>query len=490
VRRERTVAIATVVGVVAISALAGDQGAWPVGAVAILASGLFAAVAVFSLFAYGERRDPALLLVGVGTATLAVHRVVIDALSRSAWEWSWTREWFGDVITYSTLAGLLILSASLVAVIPWVDRRGRPPMEPGRVVLASIVGIVALDVLAATLGSSDTASDGLPLLGWVEAGALVLAGIVAAVRAEGWAGRFAWIAAAGLSLAIHGSTPMLATWVDGQRAQIAVSNVATITPALTAAFLVTFVVTSLQLESTRTRRASDRAEEVLTGRAEIAAMVAHDVRGPLGTMKGLATTVRKSYDRLGDEERLEFIGMIERESTRLLTLVEHIALALRVDAGTLDLTIRPRSLGPLVRHAIELRDLASHPLDVDVTEDVLAPVDAKWLPVAIGEAIDNAARFSPPDAPISVRLLIEAGRAVIAVEDRGPGVPSERRDEVFTRFARWRPPGYEDRTGSGLGLFICRGIARVHGGDASIVDAPGGGTILRIELPMEGTGSG
>jgi signal transduction histidine kinase len=363
-------------------------------------------------------------------------------------------------------------------------------MEPGRVVLASIVGIVALDVLAATLGSSDTASDGLPLLGWVEAGALVLAGIVAAVRAEGWAGRFTWIAAAGLSLAIHGSTPMLATWVDGQRAQIAVSNVATITPALTAAFLVTFVVTSLQLESTRTRRASDRAEEVLTGRAEIAAMVAHDVRGPLGTMKGLATTVRKSYDRLGDEERLEFIGMIERESTRLLTLVEHIALALRVDAGTLDLTIRPRSLGPLVRDAIELRDLASHPLDVDVTEDVLAPVDAKWLPVAIGEAIDNAARFSPPDAPISVRLLIEAGRAVIAVEDRGPGVPSERRDEVFTRFARWRPPGYEDRTGSGLGLFICRGIARVHGGDASIVDAPGGGTILRIELPMEGTGSG
>jgi len=219
-------------------------------------------------------------------------------------------------------------------------------------------------------------------------------------------------------------------------------------------------------------------------------MVAHDVRGPLGTMKGLATTVRKSYDRLGDEGRLEFIGMIERESTRLLALVEHISLALRVDAGTLDMTIRPQPLARLVHLAVEVADLEPHPIEVGVPDDLTAPVDAKWLPVAIGEALDNAARFSPPDAPIRVRVWAEAERAVIEVEDRGPGVPAERHDEVFARFARWRPPGYEDRPGSGLGLFICRGIAVAHGGGASIADAPGGGTILRIELPMEGTGSG
>ena len=68
--------------------------------------------------------------------------------------------------------------------------------------------------------------------------------------------------------------------------------------------------------------------------------------------------------------------------------------------------------------------------------------------------------------------------------------PNGHTFEVFQRFARWRPPGYEDRPGSGLGLFICRGIAREHGGDASLLDGTDGGTILRIELPLEGTGSG
>jgi two-component system sensor histidine kinase KdpD len=219
-------------------------------------------------------------------------------------------------------------------------------------------------------------------------------------------------------------------------------------------------------------------------------MVAHDVRGPLGTMKGLATTIRKSYEQLGDEERLEFIGMIERESSRLLALVDHIALALKVDARALDIDLRAQPLAPLVRKAAEAQDLPPHPMDVDVPEDLRARLDARWFPVALGEALSNAARYSQDDAPIEVSARVTPAWIVVEVADRGPGVPPEHREEVFRRFARWRPVGYEDRPGSGLGLFICRGIAREHGGHASLVERPEGGTICRIELPMEGTERG
>ena len=484
--------IAIVVGVALVGALSGTEGFRALSALGMLSSGLFAAAAAISLFAYRERRDPSLLLVGVGTAVLAVNRLVLLALAdvtalRSA-------GWFVDVYAYSVLIGPLILAGNLLVVVPWVERRGRPPLPPGRVVVASVVALGGLDALA-VLASPDSGHmgwvtlGGLGVFGWLSCGALAIAGLVIAVRSLGWGGRFSWIAAAGLSLSLLGIAVMLSTQAESERGGMVLTGWATVGPALAAGFLVVFVLASLHLESSRMRRTTDRAEEVLSGRAEIAAMVAHDVRGPLGTMKGLATTIRKNYEQLGDEERLEFIGMIERESTRLLGLVDHIALALRVDARTLDLQMRAQDLSPLVLQALDAVDTGERPVQVELADGVEAPVDAKWLPVAIGEGISNAARYSPAEAPIRLTLAATGADAVVEIADEGPGVPSERRDEVFQRFSRWRPPGYEDRAGSGLGLFICRGIAQAHGGDASLVEGHGGGTILRIRLPLEGTGS-
>jgi signal transduction histidine kinase len=457
-----------------------------------LSTGLFVAAAVLALFSFRDRRDPTLLLVGVGAAAYILHTLALLLLLTFT-----TPDPDGGlvrVLGFSPVAGSLMLAGCLLLVVPWRDRRGRPALSPTRVVVAVVAALFGIDVATSMFGPvsatvAGAALEGIEPLGWLALGAIALGGIVAMVRSLGWGGRFGWIASASLSLVVFAAAIMLSTTADSERALLHGNLAVEISPALTAGSLVVFVLASLQLESSRMRRASDRAEEVLTGRAEIAAMVAHDVRGPLGTMKGLATTIRKSYEQLGDEERLEFIGMIERESARLLAQVDHIALALRVDAQTLDLQLRRQPLGPLVRQAVEAVDHPPHPMDVDVPDAIAARVDAKWLPVAIGEGVANAARYSAPEAPIHVTLRVTDTDAFVEIADGGPGIPAERRDEVFGRFARWRPPGYEDRPGSGLGLFICRGIARAHGGDASLADGPAGGTILRIRLPLEGTGS-
>jgi signal transduction histidine kinase len=98
--------------------------------------------------------------------------------------------------------------------------------------------------------------------------------------------------------------------------------------------------------------------------------------------------------------------------------------------------------------------------------------------------VENAAKFSPAGTPIEVRVRADGSRALIEVADGGPGIPADRREEAFGRFVRFRPAGYEDVPGAGLGLHISRGLATAHGGTISVEDGPTGGTMLRVAIPL------
>ena len=230
----------------------------------------------------------------------------------------------------------------------------------------------------------------------------------------------------------------------------------------------------------------DEGRGVRREQAELVSKLTHEIRGPVSTIRGLAGTTLAHYERLDDGERREFLELIRREADRLERTVEQVALALKLDAGTVRFDVRRQDLGPIVRGAVQGTETGDHPLEVDADASVEAPVDGIQITVAVRQLIENAAALSPPDSPISVRLFADGGDAVIEVGDRGPGIPPDRREAMFERFADWRPTGYEDRPGTGLGLFICRAIVRAHGGEASIVDGPRGGTMLTIRLPVEG----
>jgi two-component system sensor histidine kinase KdpD len=220
--------------------------------------------------------------------------------------------------------------------------------------------------------------------------------------------------------------------------------------------------------------------------AELVATLTHEIRAPVSTIRGLVATTLTHYDGLNDGERREFLELIRHEAQRLERTVEQIAAALKQDAGRVRWDRRPHDVGELVRATVEEQDPGAHPIQFEIEDGVRASVDATQLPFAVGQLFDNAVRFSPPDAPISVRVHREGDDVAIDVIDRGPGIPADQREAVFARFAAWRPEGYEDRPGTGLGLYLCRAIARAHGGDASIVDARTEGTMLTVRLPAEG----
>ena len=220
--------------------------------------------------------------------------------------------------------------------------------------------------------------------------------------------------------------------------------------------------------------------------ADLVSKLTHEIRGPISTLRGLVGTTLTHYDRLSDEERREFLRLMRHEADRLERTVEQVAFALRLDAGSVRFDIRPRDLAEIVRETAQAADTGDHPLEVDVAESIEAPVDGALIASVVHQLIDNAVSFSPPDSPIAIGLRRDDDGAVIEVTDRGPGVPPDKREAVFERFADWSPPGYEDRPGTGLGLFISRTVAREHGGEASIADGPAGGTMLLVRLPVEG----
>jgi signal transduction histidine kinase len=461
------------------------------------------AAAALAWSRYRDSRDPHLLFLATGALVVAGQLGVVagwryrHALSLTLTGSLRTGEPAARLPISIWQLGWVIAGACFLLGLPWWDRRGRAPIRAGVVASVALAIAVAGDVALvltyptraaggsfavggpATVGGSTGVGAIGWLLGLAAFGLLAAAAVRELLVASTRRGVHPWLGgafglAAVLQLALlHRPTPGLPSPQPADWIQLLV-------PALAFAGL----LVAQRAEVSRMRRASDRAEEVMGGRAEIASMMAHEVRGPVSSVRGLAATTLGSYDRLSDDERRELVGLIEQEARRLVSTVDQTSLALKVDAGTLSMTMRPDDLGAAVREAA--RGVApGRPVQIEAEPDVTARIDRRWIAEIVRQLMDNAEKFSPAGEPIGVAVRRENGHAVIEITDAGPGIPPDKRDLVFTKFAKWRSPGYEEIPGSGLGLFICRGLAAEHQGDVVVVGRPRGGTMLRVRLPLE-----
>ena len=453
--------------------------AWPY--LYLLASGTFLSIAWMSATRFRDGRDPALLFIAVGSGAIAIevilgHEVARAIMGSLVLDHPSVAEGVEALAIQSALIGPFFLAVCLALAPPWRDRRGRPPIRANIVILVATLTLLAVDTVI-LIGRLK--GDGLfKGLAW----AIVLVSAVAIVHAYPKGGWYRWIVGSAASLAFaFGAWVLPTSWERLSRAGDSWIRVMPLTAAL---FLLAGVLATQRADASRMRRATDRADEVLGGRAEIASVIAHDVRSPVSSIKSIAASTIANYDRLDDAQRLEFVGMIEREAQLALGTVHQMSVALRIDAGTLELVRRPTTIATVVRQAIDESETDGRRIEVEAAPGVTANVDAKWLAEAIRQGLDNAAAFSTRES--SIRVGVEdagEGAATITIQDEGPGIPPERREEVFERFSRWRPPGYSDVPGSGLGLFICRGIVREHGGEVTLENGAERGTILRILLP-------
>jgi signal transduction histidine kinase len=207
---------------------------------------------------------------------------------------------------------------------------------------------------------------------------------------------------------------------------------------------------------------------------------AHELRSPIASLRTRLETARDSYRPVDwDDVSADLL----HEIVRIQRLVEQLLLLARADAGTLQQKRVAVDLDDVVDTVVD-HLAADDPVRVDcrAVEPAQVMGDPLLLEQLVRNLLDNA--VSHADHEVHVALSRVDTAAVLTVDDDGPGIPGDRRQEVFGRFTRLDLARDRDHGGAGLGLAIVSDIARAHDGDVEVTDAPLGGARLRIRLPL------
>jgi PAS domain S-box-containing protein len=226
-----------------------------------------------------------------------------------------------------------------------------------------------------------------------------------------------------------------------------------------------------------------QARELELLKDDFVAVVSHELRTPLVPIKGWAQTLLTRGDRLTDDQRRTAAQSILRESQRLESLVLNILESSRVEVrqGDAPAVVDVFAIvGRVVEDVTEVRpDRRVRMFPPPVSCDVRG--SAVWIERVVSNLVSNAVKYSPRTEPIDVAVDTCAGDVIVTVTDHGPGIPAEDQERIFARFERLAAT--QTQTGTGLGLYITRRLARGMGGDVTVSSVPGGGSTFALRLP-------
>jgi two-component system sensor histidine kinase KdpD len=248
--------------------------------------------------------------------------------------------------------------------------------------------------------------------------------------------------------------------------------------------------TALALERARLADEARQAEvhmETERLRNSLLSSVSHDLRTPLATITGAATTLLGDAHGMDAGVRRELLESVRDEAERLNRLVQNLLEMTRLESGALKLRREWHAMEEVVGAALRRceRALAGRRRDVRVPPDLpLVPMDDVLIEQVVINLLDNAAKYTPAGAPIAITVTGDPERVTVEVSDRGPGLPPGTEERIFEKFYR---TGAAPARGAGLGLAIAKGIVDAHGGRIWAHNLPEGGVAFFFSLPVTGT---
>jgi PAS domain S-box-containing protein len=241
------------------------------------------------------------------------------------------------------------------------------------------------------------------------------------------------------------------------------------------------------------KAATAAAFQALRGRDEFLSVAAHELRTPVTSLLGYVQLARRQTQAADEIDRARLANLLELaddQSHRLAGLIDQLLDLSRLELGYLRLDRQPVELGAWIEEIAErLRAVfVGRELVVRTAgRPVVIEADALRLEQIVTNLVDNAAKFSPDAAPIEVEAgLGPDGLPRLAVRDHGPGVPREHQQRVFDRF--YQAQGERHYGGMGLGLYISRQIAELHGGALTYEEVDGTGARFVLRLPQPASG--
>jgi two-component system sensor histidine kinase KdpD len=246
---------------------------------------------------------------------------------------------------------------------------------------------------------------------------------------------------------------------------------------------------ALAIERGRLIRQSQQAQveaESERLRSALLSSVSHDLRTPLAGITGAASTLLEDRARLGDAQTQELLQSIYSESRRLNDLIDNLIFATKLEAGKVQLRRDWVALEEVIGSAVgRVRGrLGNRSLKITVPAELpLVRADGVLIEQVLINILENAIKHTPQSTPIEIAAWTTDDAVVTEVADEGPGLPPGEERRVFDHFYRSRTlPGV---TGLGLGLTICRGIVRAHGGRIWAENHQPHGASFRFSLPRE-----
>jgi len=218
-------------------------------------------------------------------------------------------------------------------------------------------------------------------------------------------------------------------------------------------------------------------------RSALLAAVGHDLRRPLTAATAAVSGLRSTEVQLSPDDRAELLDTAQESLDALATLVTDLLDVSRVEAGVLAVSVHPIDVEDVIVPALDEVGLGPDRVELALGSDVLPAVlaDEILLQRVLVNLLSNAVRFSPDGARVRLSASAFRGRVELRVVDSGPGVPGERRDEIFVPFQRLGDT--DNSTGLGLGLALSKGFVEGMGGTIEAEDTPGGGLTMVVSLP-------
>lgn len=220
-------------------------------------------------------------------------------------------------------------------------------------------------------------------------------------------------------------------------------------------------------------------------RADFLVMVSHELRTPLTTISGMAQVLAGQIEDLDPSTATRFADRIVSNSRRLELLIDDLLDLTQLEQGRLEVICDATDLTGVVEDALRDLDLTPHPIERHLAPGLpMVHTDERRAHQILGNLLSNAAKYSPPEEPITVSLRREETSVVLEVLDRGPGVPLDLRDRIFEPFFQVEPAATRGVGGLGVGLHLVRELCDAMGATVEVDSAPGQGSRFCVSFPI------
>ncbi|HVU67950.1 MAG TPA: ATP-binding protein [Ktedonobacteraceae bacterium] len=223
-------------------------------------------------------------------------------------------------------------------------------------------------------------------------------------------------------------------------------------------------------------------------RSTFISVISHELQTPIAIIKGYASTLARSDAVLNPEALRTRLKAIEEEADRLNKLVGNLLYASRIQAGGLQMDVTPLDLTPLIERVAE----RLHVKNADATITLNLPAhlptvmaDRERIEEVLQNLLDNAIKYSPGKAQITVTCRITGDEVIVSISDQGMGIALREQEEIFDRFQRAGNSKSSAIQGAGLGLYICRAIVEAHGGRIWVESTLHSGSTFSFSLLRE-----